>query len=265
METSGIKRRLLVFIEKLTYRLASKIYANSKGLSDFIVNQKMISTNKITVLGNGSSNGINTVWFNPDNILSDEITETRNELNIPISDIVFLFVGRVVRDKGINEMVEAFTKLQNEQPNCTLLLVGPYEDHLDPISNSTRMTIVTHKKIVLTGFQSDVRKYFALSDVLVFPSYREGFPNVVLQAGAMDLPSIVTNINGCNEIIEHEVNGLIIEKKNTSDLYSAMKNLYNNKELRERLSDNSRKMIVDRFEQLEFWNILLNEYRSLQK
>ncbi len=264
MEASGFKGKILILIEKLTYKLTNKIYPNSKGLHEFIVTNKLTRPKKSKVLGNGSSNGIDTSWFSKSNFSIEEIENFRKELKIPSNDIVFLFVGRLVKDKGINELVESFQRLSKEHQNCSLLLVGPFEDHLDPLTESTKKDIIDHEKIFTTGYQSDVRKYYALSDILVFPSYREGFPNVVLQAGAMGMPSIVTDINGCNEIIEHEANGIIIEKKNAAELYMAMKNLYENIELRGKLSDNSRKMIIDRFEQKEFWNILLNEYRSLQ-
>jgi len=264
IEASGFKRRILMLAEKLTYRLANNIYPNSNGLYEFIINSKLTKSSKLKVLGNGSSNGIDTTWFSRKNYSTDEIQNLRMEMNIPENDLVFLFVGRLVKDKGINELVESFQLLQNDHQNCTLLLVGPFEDHLDPLDERTRENILNHNKIITTGYQPDVRKYFALSDLLVFPSYREGFPNVVLQGGAMELPSIVTNINGCNEIIENEVNGIIIEKKNVTELYEAMKKLYENKDLRTKLSNNSRKMIMDRYEQSEFWNILLNEYRSAQ-
>ena len=125
----------------------------------------------------------------------------KNELSIQSTDFVFLFVGRLVKDKGINELIGAFEKLQIEIPTIKLLLVGNFEDDLDPLLPTTINIINTNANIISVGFQNDVRPYFAVSNSLVFPSYREGFPNVVLQAGAMKLPSIVSNINGCNEII----------------------------------------------------------------
>ena len=121
-------------------------------------------------------------------------------MGIEPHDFVFVFVGRLVKDKGINELVSAFSKL--EARSSKLLLVGPFETELDPLSPETLKEIKDNRAILSVGFQSDVRPYFAVSNALVFPSYREGFPNVVLQAGAMGLPAIVTNINGCNEIIE---------------------------------------------------------------
>jgi len=111
-------------------------------------------------------------------------------------------VGRLVRDKGINELIEAFEQLSQNNKAVKLLLVGPFESDLDPLKASTVQAIESNRVIVSVGFRNDIRPYLAVSNCLVFPSYREGFPNVVLQAGAMSLPSIVSDINGCNEIIQ---------------------------------------------------------------
>jgi len=137
----------------------------------------------------------------------------RSKLGIKKNDFVFIFVGRIVSDKGINELVEAFDKFSNTYKNVKLLLVGPYENELDPISKETNFLINYNKKIIALGDQNDVRPFFSIANLLVFPSYREGFPNVVLQACSMGIPSIVTDINGCNEIIENNVNGIIIPVK----------------------------------------------------
>jgi glycosyltransferase involved in cell wall biosynthesis len=173
-------------------------------------------------------------------------------------------VGRLVKDKGINEMIEAFEFLQKENRAVKLLLVGDYESKLDPLSTHSMDSIKSNKSIVSVGFQKDVRPYYAISDVLVFPSYREGFPNVVLQAGAMGLPSIVTNINGCNEIICEGENGIIIPVKNRDAIYEAMKKVITNATLRGKLQRQARKMIVSRYEQKVVWEAILAEYKRIE-
>ncbi|MGB0879303.1 MAG: glycosyltransferase family 4 protein [Polaribacter sp.] len=262
LETKGLKRRILNFVEKITYRCATKIYPNSFGLEKIIIENKFTKKEKLKVIANGSSNGIDTSYFNP-NIFSEEEKRTlKNNLKIQKDDFVFIFVGRIVGDKGINELVEAFEKLQNE--NTKLLLVGSLEMELDPLKEKTLTSIKTHKNIISVSFQKDVRPYFSISDVLVFPSYREGFPNVVMQAGAMNLPSIVTNINGCNEIIEEGINGLIIPVKSVDSIYLAMKKILKNQTLKVNLQQHSRKIIKDRYEQRNLWEALLQEYKSLE-
>tara|TARA_R110000787_G_scaffold59922_14_gene135978 strand:+ start:50013 stop:51170 length:1158 start_codon:yes stop_codon:yes gene_type:complete len=264
MEHTGLKRQLLIVVEKTTYKLATQVYTNSDGLRDFIIKEKYIKAS--TIIGNGSSNGIDTNYFSLNHFSEVQLIEKRKELQISETEFVFIFVGRIVGDKGINELVEAFVKLQNSSlpsSNFSLLLVGPFEDELDPLTNKTKEAILNNQKIITTGYQEDVRIYFAISNVLVFPSYREGFPNVVMQAGAMELPCIVTNINGCNEIIENNVNGLIVSSKSIDELYKVMKLILNNVVLQRRLSSPSRNMIMDRFERKEFWSLLLKEYNNL--
>ena len=179
---------------------------------------------------------------------------------------MFVFVGRIVSDKGINELIKAFSELQtveNKPAGIKLLLVGGLENDLDPLNPETLAEINQNKDIISVGFQQDVRSFFAIADALVFPSYREGFPNVVMQAGAMGLPSIVSDINGCNEIIIEGENGLIIPSKNVEKLKEKMLTLAKDKNLYTKLKGNSRRMIENRYEQSVVWNALLEEYEGL--
>ena len=261
MEATGIKRKVLNFVEKITYACATKVYPNSKGLYDFIVEEKLASSRKLKIIANGSSNGIDTSYFNLDSISEQQMKEFRLKLNIQSKDFVFVFVGRLVGDKGINELIAAFSRFKNL--NIKLLLVGGLESDLDPLNRDTIQKIHKNENIISVGFQKDVRPYFAISHCLVFPSYREGFPNVVLQAGAMELPSIVSNINGCNEIIEEGINGIVIPPKNIESLYVAMKTMINNEINRKLLAANARNLIISRYEQQFVWDALLTEYKSL--
>ena len=265
LEAKGTKRKVLDFVEKLTYSCATKVYPNSFGLAFFILENNYCKSDKLKVLANGSSNGIDVSYFNSELFNKVQNLALRKELNIEENDFVFVFVGRLVKDKGINELVAAFDQLQKINLNAKLLLVGDFESDLDPLSPKTLATIKNNKAILFVGFQADVRSYFAISNALVFPSYREGFPNVVMQAGAMGLPSIVTNINGCNEIIIEKENGIIIPVKNSDSVHNAMKEMMENNTLRIYLQQNSRKMIVSRFEQKVVWEAILSEYKSLEK
>ncbi|BAX82630.1 glycosyltransferase family 4 protein [Labilibaculum antarcticum] len=263
IEAKGTKRKLLNFVEKVTYFCATKIYPNSYGLKSIIEDERFCDISKLKVIGKGSSNGIDTSYFSLDQIQDKTKVLLQKELGLFNSDCVFCFVGRIVRDKGINELINAFQQLSIKYPNCKLILVGDYEADLDPISSETLKTIQDHASILEMGWQEDVRPFFAVSDVLAFPSYREGFPNVVMQAGAMELPSIVTDINGCNEIIEDDHNGIIIPPKDIDALYKAMEELLVNQEKRKRLLSNARKMITDRYERKFVWKMLLKEYDNI--
>lgn len=264
MEAKGKKRKLLNLVEKLTYRFATKVYPNSKGLYDFIVDEKFTQLEKLKIIGEGSSNGIDLQYFNPDLFVANR-NSLRKELNIPQDSFVFVFVGRLVGDKGINELVNAFQNLSHSAlttHHSSLLLVGPLESELDPLNKDTLEAIHTNPNIISVGFQQDVRPYFAAADTLVFPSYREGFPNVVLQAGAMNLPSIVSNINGCNEIITHNVNGLIVPSKNTKALGDAMRLMMDDDSLYMQLKSKARDLIASRYGRQRVWDALLEEYES---
>ncbi|MEB3802205.1 glycosyltransferase family 4 protein [Flavobacterium columnare] len=262
MEAVGVKRKILNLVEKLTYVCATKVYPNSKGLEEFILENNFAPKEKIKIIGNGSSNGINTAFFAPEQISEEETLKLKAQLDIAKDDFVFIFVGRLVKDKGINELITAFTNLNLSKTK--LLLVGPLESDLDPLLPETLTEIDENINIINVGYQSDVRPYFKVTNVLVFPSYREGFPNVVMQAGAMGLPAIVSNINGCNEIIEEEKNGLIIPVKNSKVIEEAMRKVYQEKSLFDQLKSNARQMIVSRYEQKIIWEAIRNEYENLE-
>ena len=263
LETKGFKRSILNWVEKLIYVCATNVYPNSFGLQEIIVQNKFCHSSKLKVLGNGSSNGIDIEYFNPSLYTESQNLSLRQQLHIGPSDFVYVFVGRLVSDKGINEMVAAFERHQTQHPLSKLLLVGDYEADLDPLLPNTLQAIQTNDAIITTGFQADVRPYLALSNALVFPSYREGFPNVVMQAGAMGLPCIVTDINGCNEIIKEGVNGVIVSVKNTDNLLLFMNEFVDNSQLFNQLQANSRAMIATRYNQQVIWEAIKKEYIQL--
>ncbi len=261
---TGAKRKLLDVVEKITYACATKIYPNSLGLKDIIIENGYTKPSKLKVIANGSSNGIDVEHFSIENVSEDTISSLKKDLNISENDIVFVFIGRLVTDKGINELIGAFKKLSVNFQNIKLLLVGTYESELDPLQSATLAEIESNQNIINVGWQTDVRPYFSISNVLAFPSYREGFPNVVMQAGALGLPSIVTDINGCNEIIKHDLNGLIIPPKNENELYLAMENLVKNPDKCTTLAKASRQLICDNYQRQVIWQALLKEYKDLE-
>jgi glycosyltransferase involved in cell wall biosynthesis len=262
METQGMKRKLLVWVEKLTYAFAGTVYPNSTNLYKFILKNRFCKPNKLKIIGNGSSNGINTEYFKPNPTITGRAEQIKKEYSLKGDEFVYVFVGRLVKDKGIEELIKAFSAISPKYPQLRLLLVGPLEPERDPLSAECLQEITDNKAIITTGYQGDVRPYLAMSDALVFPSYREGFPNVPLQAACFHLPSIVTDINGCNEIIEDEVNGLMIPVKNTGALQQAMERLIDDTALYQKLKTNARAMVVERFEQKHLWALILEEYRN---
>lgn len=262
MEAIGNKKKLLLFVEKLTYFCATKVYPNSKGLEEYILENNLTKKEKLKVIGYGSSNGINTEYFYKNDEIIKQSSKIKEKYNLK-DRFVFSFVGRIVKDKGINELVYSFDKLNKEFENISLLLVGNYEDALDPISQKSKEIIKENQNIIEAGYQSDIRPFLVSSDCFVLPTYREGFPNVVLQASSMELPCIVTNINGCNEIIENNKNGLIVEPKSQDELYLAMRRLLDDKDLAKILAQNSRNNIVEKYDRKQFFKYLLKEYEEV--
>ena len=264
LEAKGAKRKLLEYVEKWTFLSATNVYPNSHKIYEYLKQHKFTSEEKLKVIGKGSSNGIDTTYFDPANYSQEEKEKTRNSLGIPENDLVFIFIGRLVRDKGINELILAFEQISHEFPETSLLLVGPLEAKLDPLMPETLEKMNSHPKIMEVGYQVDIRPFMSIADVLSFPSYREGFPNVVMQAGAMGLASIVTNINGCNEIVKEGINGTIVPVRDTGALFKAMKKMIIDPEFRQTLRANSRKIIKENYERQEIWKAILAEYQRLE-
>ena len=264
VEATGLKRTLLNTVESMTYACATKIYPNSYGLKDIILKEGFTTEAKLKVIAKGSSNGIDTSFFNPEDYKDGaKNASLRASLNIDPDDFVFVFVGRLVTDKGINELVSAFETLHKTQKNIKLLLVGTYESELDPLRPETLNYINNNNTVINTGWVDDVRPYLAVSNALTFPSYREGFPNVVMQAGAMELPCIVTDINGCNEIVKHNETGIIVPIKDAQALFKAMTSVLEHESESKKMGQLCRIHIVNNFERQVVWNALLSEYNAL--
>lgn len=265
MEEKGNKKKMLELIEKLTYSFSTFVFTNSNGLYKYIIDNNYVSKSKLKVIGNGSSNGVDINYFSPTSVSVKEKEKLKLSLGILENDFTFVFVGRIVADKGINELINAFDTISFQNNAIKLLLVGEQESHLDPLNENTLKLISTNKNIIKTGFQKDIRPFLAVSDALVFPSYREGFPNVIMQAGAMELPVIATNINGCNEIIVNEKNGVLIELKNNGAIVKAMVRLIEDEAFYKNLKSNARSMIVSRFERKVICEKILYEYKEMEK
>ncbi len=265
----GVLKFILIWMDRLLAESATHIYPEGKGVKKDLEHYR-ITSKPLKIIANGNVNGIDAAYFNTSQVSVLAQENLRNSLGIREHDFVFIFVGRLVRDKGINELVAAFKKITEEhqlnlhtkQPK--LVLVGPLEQDLDPLKSETLIEIQSNPHIISVGFQAEVRSYFAISNALVFPSYREGFPNVVLQGLAMELPAIVTNINGCNEIISRGKNGIIIAVKEDVALRTAMTQILNYNYLYGKLKSKTRSSILT-YEQKIVWKALLAEYKSVEE
>lgn len=237
--TTGLKRLIIRTTDRLTCTCATHIIAEGQGVRNDIIGGQ-ITRKPVEVLGYGNVRGIDSEYWKPA-ARAIATVENRQALR-------FVFVGRLVPDKGINELIQAYLKLLDQYPSCTLTLVGWYEE-ASPLLPQTIEAINHNPTISFVDRQDDVRPFYQQADCLVFPSYREGFPNVVLEAGAMGLPAIVTNINGSREIIQNRENGLIIPPRDAEQLLLAMQFMLEHPDERARMAEAARGLIVNRFEQ----------------
>ena len=239
----GLKRKILMLTDKITCACATYInpegFGVKKDLERFNITKK-----PLYVIANGNVRGVDMKWYSR----TEQVELKAKDLRVE-DKVTFCYIGRIVKDKGINELVWAFSQLNKEYSNTRLILIGVLEDKLDPIKPEIYSEIMNNKSINYVGPQNDVRPWLAASDIYVFPSYREGMPNSLLEAGAMGLPSIVTNINGNNEIIVDGENGEIIPARNQDALYNKMREWVNNKEKVSRMAGNARRMIGERYSQ----------------
>jgi glycosyltransferase involved in cell wall biosynthesis len=259
----GIFKRILMLMDKFLCCMATDVYPEGNGVRNDLI-QNNITNKPLRVLGNGNVNGVDLNYYNLLKISDNEKEALRLTLKIMPTDFVFVFVGRLVADKGIHELVAAFEKIAAHNKQVKLLLVGPFEADRDPLQVKTLYEINHNPHIISVGFQQDVRPYLAISNVMIFPSYREGFPNVLLQAGAMRLPAIVTNINGSNEIITHGINGLVIPARDPEAIVTSMNYLLEQPHVCKDMAASAYELVKNKFDQQFVWQSLLMEYKQLE-
>lgn len=258
----GFKRKLLIFMEKLACWAATRVIPEGNGVKQTLY-KNHITKKPLSVIGNGNINGIDLDYYQGEKVPLQVAARLREQYGIREGELVYCFVGRVVKEKGIQELVWAFDQMTKQMSGIRLLIIGPQESGGEGIDEDTFRVIEENSAITMTGFQSDVRSFLKISDILVLPSYREGFPNVVLQAGAMGLPCVVTNISGCNEIIRDGYNGFIVEKQDQHALFNALHKLAIDRSLITNMSGVARTSIAERFDQKVLWEEWLKMYKSL--
>lgn len=260
--STGLKRKILMLTDRITCACATHIIPEGEGVKQDL-QQHGITKKELKVLGYGNIKGIDLNHYDRTPEINEQAAAIRQKLNLKDDDFTLLFIGRLVGDKGIHELVDAFEALSSIYPQIQLILVGPEEPELDPLKEETRGKIHRIPHIHPVGSQKDVRPWYAAANALVFPSYREGFPNVVIEAGAMGLPSIVTDINGSREIIMDGVNGVIVPSKDTTALQKAMEEFILQPTQTLVMGQKARPMVETRYEQSYVWNCLKEFYQNV--
>ena len=287
----GFLRTILKTMERLSCLFATNVIPEGQGVLQCLKRDN-ITKKSLQVIHYGNINGKDTEFFSRDNTiqtaslkLSDKqihlryLSEkearslVRSELGFSNNDFIFVFIGRLVNDKGLGELADAIRKLENENLEIKLLLIGEIDGEDDVLAKDKLNYLMQSKNVKYIGVQSDIRPYLMVSDVIVFQYYSEGLTNVKIEAGVFGLNAIVNNINGCNEIIEDGVNGKIIQapldnngmrvNDITNELYTMMKWFFHHPEEVKRMGENARPIICERYEQQNVWKALLKFYNDL--
>lgn len=262
METAtGLKRLVLWLAERLACACAHRVVAVSKSLRLRAIELKLVSPEKARCLGNGSC-GVDTEHFTPKNRNNEQVAQLRQALGLTGNETVIGYAGRFVKDKGIRELVEAFRELSASRPDLRLLLVGDFENG-DPVETKVRSYIESTPTILLPGFVADAAPYYALMDVFVLPTYREGFPGVPLEAQASEVPVVTTNATGAVDSVRHGITGLIVPVKDAKALTAAIDTLLRKPEMRTNMGHAGRKWMERDFRAEAIWEAHAAMYREM--
>lgn len=263
MTSTGLTRRILVAMEKITGHMATHVWPNSNSLRKYVVEQKLVTPRKLDMVGKGSSNGIDLDRFSRNALKPERIAEVKKIMQYDAAAKYIVAVGRIVKDKGIAELAQAFIRIYEQDKTVRLVLVGSFEEHLDPLDAATMQLIKTHAGVVLAGWHDDVEYFMAQADLFIHPSYREGFPNVVLQAGAMECGVLVSRIPGSVDIVDDPENGLIFAVQDAEDLYQKLNQALSQLESMKERGQRLRKKIEANFDRRYVQDQLKQKYEVL--
>jgi glycosyltransferase involved in cell wall biosynthesis len=260
---NGIARKILYYAEALSCRLADQVICNSFAIWNRAIAFRLCGKDKIRVLGAGSSNGVDAEdRFNPLKLPSNLRGEMRQRYEIPADSLVLGFVGRIVRDKGIVELTEAWSILSKKFPSLYLMLIGPIESH-DPVRAGVLDRLGSDPRVIFVGPVKDVAPYYGAIDLLALPTYREGFPNTPLEAAAMQLPVVATRVDGCTEAVADGATGLLVPPGQGILLAEAIESLLMDPEKRKEMGKRGRERVLRKFRPEIIWQALYENYVEL--
>jgi glycosyltransferase involved in cell wall biosynthesis len=257
--TSGLKRRLLIYAERLACRFAHRVVCVSQSVREKAIAFGLASRERTLVFGAGSCNGVEAARFAPTPERITQAAELRRQLGIPSQARVLLFVGRLTNDKGIPELMEAFSQLSDRFPELWLLLVGCFEDG-DPLPANIRKSLEAHSRVIFAGPAQDTAPYYATADVVVLPSHREGLPTVVLEAQAAGKPVVGASVTGIVDAVVDGKTGLLFPVGEVPALAEAMARLITDKGLANKLGLAGQEQVRSKFRQEQIWQALHREY-----
>ncbi|MCX8020067.1 MAG: glycosyltransferase family 4 protein [Chitinophagaceae bacterium] len=260
----GIKRKILFFTEKITAWAANQIWPNSFSLKEYLIKNKIADAKKVNVIAYGSSNGVDLKKFSPEHLDTEVLTEIKKKLAFSENLFYFLNIGRIVRDKGIDEIVSAFVELNKDYPDLRLVIIGKYEDELDPVSRITREYIEKHPGIIRIEWTKEIACYLHLCHVFIHASYREGFPSILLQAGAMECPIVCSRIDGNTDVVTEET-GYLFTPGNKEDLKTKMLESFHHYKLLKQKAQKLKSQIREKYNQEFVHKCIKDKYLELLK
>jgi glycosyltransferase involved in cell wall biosynthesis len=252
----GFKKFVFKTVEKIVCYCSTAVAPDSKGNVKFAVDEGLCEVDKISLVGHGSANGVDTRRFDPDKCSRDG-RQMRSELKIPQTAKVFGCIAATVGDKGINELVEAFDEIAREYSDVYLLYIGQPTEK-DNVRGTTLQTMKTNPRIIVLGWQTEPEKYLAAMDIFVLPTYREGFGVANIEASAMGLPVISTNVPGPQESIVDGQTGILVPPKEVAPLANAMRELIRRPLYARELGKAGRKRVQECYEQKELWQAIVD-------
>jgi glycosyltransferase involved in cell wall biosynthesis len=259
----GLKRNLLIFCDKITGALSTNSLCDSHGQRMFLIKNNIISPSKIKCISKGSVTGVDLDKFNYKELVGinrKKVSKTRENIGLAEKDIVISFLGRVVRDKGITELVEAFELL--DRKNVKLLIIGPREQHLDPIPESLIVNIEQNPNVFEIGMVSNPEDYLACSDIFCLPSYREGFPTVMLEASSLKLPIVAFDVYGVNEAVLDNETGLLVKLQNVKELKLSLLRLIDDEDFSKKLGETGFQRVIKYYTLKYVTENLITEYEA---
>ena len=258
----GLLRRLITATEKISCNIAHRVIAVSPTLKAHAEKRNILPPGKGMVMGKGSANGIDLLSFPGRNAVSARATQLKERLDIQEDNLVIGFLGRLSKDKGIDILFEVFNLLVKEYPSLRLVLAGPIIEE-NPFSRHLLHQLYHDEKVMYLGKLYDVTPVYGIIDMLVLPSFREGFPNVLIEAAAMEIPVVASDIPGCKDAVQAGINGELFEKGNVAALAAVLRKLITSKELRAQYGQNGRKFVSDNFSNEKIWAGQLELYKKM--
>jgi len=255
----GGKRSLLLWSERVAAWCADVVLCNSESLLEAARVLRIAPERKLRLLGDGSSNGVDVERFSPGE------SDVRKKLEIPEKGLVLGFVGRLTRDKGIQELLIAFEEILRVEPRCWLMLVGWFDQAEDALTESWRKRIAEHPRIRCTGFVVDTSPYYRAMDLFVLPTHREGFPNVALEAAACGLAVITTDATGARDAVVPEVTGMVIPPGIPEAIVESALKLLMDSEKRRRFGQAGREWVLERYTRERVLGLAVEFYRGLTR